>query len=338
MTSTSTSVASAATGRLVYVNGQYVPENQASVSIFDSALMFGDMVFEMTRTFNHKHFKMREHLERLYRSIKSVQIPSPMPIDDMERLVDEVVERNRALLDDDDEERMMINVSRGPLSIYKSIFGGNPGPTLVISVFPLSWTMEAIGYLYESGIHAVIPSQRQIPAELLDPKNKNRSRMHYLMANLQVSLVDDPNVWALLLDPDGFVTEGTGSNFFIVSNGELVTPEPRNVLRGISRDYVMGLGVKLGMKVCERNFDEYDVMHADEAFFTCTPGSIVPCTKINGRPIGEGAMGPTTTKLLDAWSDEVGVDIVAQAQEFYRRTSGDAAGASPYRFGGADNK
>ena len=96
-----------------------------------------------------------------------------------------------------------------------------------------------MGSLFDTGINAVITSQRAIPANLLDPKIKNRSRVHYLMANIEVAEVSGKNNWALMLDPDGFVAEGTGDNFFIVKDGCVISPEGRNILRGISRDYVM---------------------------------------------------------------------------------------------------
>jgi len=323
----------AAPGRTVYVNGQFVPEAEAGISIFDSACMFGDLVFEMTRSFNRKQFMMREHLERLYRSIKTLRIPFEMPIEELERLTEEVVERNRLLMDDDEEDRVAINVSRGILSLYHPIFGGNPGPTLVISSFPLSLTLGAFAGIFDTGLHAVTPSQRAIPADLMDPKIKNRSRLHYMSANLQVSLVNDPNAWALLLDPDGFVTEGTGANFFIVTEGELWTPEPRNILRGITRDHTMQLAKQLGLTVREKNIELYDVVHADEAFYTSTPACVYPCTKINGIAIGSGAMGPVTKQLLGAWSEDVGVDIIEQTKRYAARTQATASsGANPYRF------
>jgi len=320
-------------GRVVYVNGEYVAEAEAGISIYDSACMFGDLVFEMTRSFNRKQFELRAHLERLYASIKTLQIPFDMSMKQLEQKVFEVIERNQAFIDNDDEDRVLINVSRGVLTVYQSIFPCNPGPTLVISSFPLSLTMTAFANIYTQGIHAITPSQRAIPAELLDPKIKSRSRQHFLVANLQVSLVDDPNAWALLLDPDGFVTEGTGANFFVVSNGELWTPEPRNILRGITRAHTMQLAKGLGITVREKNIELYDVLHAEEAFYTSTPACIYPCTQINGNNIGTGAMGPTTKRLIEAWSDDVGVDIIAQTQRFGAQTQADSVtGANPYRF------
>ena len=205
MTATARAATQAATtGRTVYINGRYVPEAEAGISIFDSACMFGDLVFEMTRSFNRRQFMLREHLQRLYRSIKTLRIPFDMPIERLEQLVHEVIKRNQSSMEEDEEDRVMINVSRGILPLYHSIFGGDPGPTLVISSFPLSLTLGAFGGIYDTGLHAVTPSQRAIPADLLDPKIKNRNRLFYMTANLQVSLVDDPHVWALLLDPGRF--------------------------------------------------------------------------------------------------------------------------------------
>ena len=168
--------------RVVWFNGQLIPESQARISIYDSALMFGDMVFEMTRSFNKNQFKLREHLERLYASIKYVRIPLEMTIDEMEQHIYETIEANNPFFADDDEHRLMIDVSRGLLSIYQGVVGVNKGPNVIIADFPLRWTVAGMGKLYDTGINAVIPSQRAIPAQLLEPKVKNRSRMHYLMA------------------------------------------------------------------------------------------------------------------------------------------------------------
>lgn len=220
--------------RVVYQNGEYVLEKDAKVSIFDSALMFGDTVFEMTRSFNGKQFMLREHLERLYKGIKELQIPIKESIEEMEQLVYDTIEMNKAAFDKNDEHRIMINISRGPLGMYKMVFDGKIEPTIVIADFPIKWTVASFASLYGTGVHAIIPRQRAIPSELLEAKIKNRSRIHYLMANLEVSLVNDPTAWALLLDPDGFIAEGTGANFFIVEEGALYTPEGRNILRGVS--------------------------------------------------------------------------------------------------------
>ena len=235
--------------RVVYFNGKLVPEAEARLSIYDSALMFGDMVFEMTRSFNRQQFKLREHLDRLYASMKAVHIPAPITIAEMEQAVCRTIEANRAAFLADDEQRVMIDVSRGLLSIYEGIVGVASGPNVIIAVFPLRWTVAGMGNLFEEGLNAVIPSQRAIPAALLDPKVKNRSRLHYLMANIEVSRYQGDNNWALLLDPDGFIAEGTGDNFFIVRDKTIITPEGRNILRGISRACVLEeLAPQLGLR------------------------------------------------------------------------------------------
>lgn len=320
-------------GRVVYMNGTFVPEQEAKISIYDSALMFGDMVFEMTRSFQKKQFKLREHLERLYASAKYVSIQIPMSIDEMEKACYETIERNDPFFDKNDEHRLMINVTRGPLSLYAEVFGNKMEPMVIIADFPLKWTVAGMATYVKSGINAVIPSQRTIPAQLLEPKVKNRSRLHYLMANVEVSKIKGENNWALLLDPDGFIAEGTGSNFFIVKNGQIITPEARNVLRGISRDYIFELGRQLNLPVIEKNIEPYDVCMADEAFYTATPFCLLPATKFNGEQIGDGKIGKITSMLLNAWGKNVGVDIFEQILEYgkdidqIRLTS-----PSPYQF------
>lgn len=320
-------------GRVVYFNGEFVPEAEARVSIYDSALMFGDMVFEMTRSFNKSQFKLHEHLERLYAGVKILRIPLELDIDRMERLCYEVIEHNDPVFDPDDEHRLMINVSRGPLGIYAHIFGSNLKCTVIIADFPLKWTVQGMGKLFDTGINAVIPSQRAIPSWLLDPKIKSRSRLHYQMANIEVSEYKGDNNLALLLDPDGFIAEGTGDNFFIVNRGVLITPEGRNVLKGISRAYIFELAEQLKLPCVERNIEPYDVYTADEAFMTGTPFSMLPVTTLNSVPIGDGKMGPITKALLERWSRNVGVDIVAQIKKFNESFQESSASIpTPYTF------
>ena len=321
--------------RVVWFNGDLLPESEARISIYDSALMFGDMVFEMTRSFNKVQFKLREHLERLYASIKYVRIPLGMGIDEMEKHIYETIEANDLLFAADDEHRLMIDVSRGILSIYQGIVGAHKGPNVIIADFPLRWTVAGMGKLFDIGINAVITSQRAIPAQLLEPKVKNRSRLHYLMANIEVSNYEGENNWALLLDPDGFIAEGTGDNFFIVKDNAIITPEPRNILRGISRAYIFELAQKLRLSCIEKNIEPYDVITADEAFMTGTPFCMLPVSSLNSIPIGNEAMGKITRQLLDTWSSEVGLDIVGQIKKWdAERGKQAASGPSPYSFKG----
>lgn len=321
-------------GRLVFMNGDFVPEAQSKISIYDSALMFGDMVFEMTRSFGKQQFKLREHLDRLYHGIKIVRIPLQMSIKEMEKHCYETIEANEPLFSDDDEHRLMIDVSRGTLGIYQNIEGLHKGPNVIIADFPLRWTVRGMGHLFDKGINAVITSQRAIPAILMDPKVKNRSRLHYLMANIEVSQMVGEDNWALLLDPDGFIAEGTGDNFFIIKNNTIITPEGRNILRGISRTYVMEeMAPQLGMPVVEKNIEPYDVHTADEAFMTGTPFCVLPVTRLNGLPIGDGEIGKGFRRLLGQWSKDVGIDIAAQIKAWNTADSGAGSDApTPYRF------
>ncbi|MCP4597060.1 aminotransferase class IV [Neptuniibacter sp.] len=311
--------------RKVWINGEILPESEARISIYDSAFQFGDTIFEMSRSFNGVQFKLREHLERLLRSARYVHIPMSMGIDELTRACDEVQAANQ--FEPDDEHRLMINVTRGLLGIYGDVSGGHVGTNVIISDFPLRWTTAGMGKLFDTGINAVTPSQRAIPAHLLDPKVKNRSRLHYQMANIEVSRYRGDNNWALLLDEDGFVTEGTGANFFIVKDSVIKTPEPRNILRGISRDRIFEL-----YPVEETNIEPYDVYNADESFFTGTPFCILPVTKYNGVEIGDGDPGCWFRKLVDVFCN--GIDIKAQIQAW---DEGAKEGVSPYEFNERSN-
>jgi len=228
----------------------------------------------------------------------------------------------------------MIDVSRGLLGIYQGVVGLNKGPNVIIADFPLRWTVAGMSKLFDKGINAVITSQRAIPASLLDPKIKNRSRIHYLMANIEASQVEGDNNWALLLDPDGFIAEGTGDNFFIVKDGVVITPEGRNILRGISREYVISeLCPKLGIEVIEKNIDAYDVYTADEAFMTGTPFCALPVTSLNANAISSGKVGSVFGKLMDQWSKNTDVDIIGQIRSWDAARDDTGSDApTPYRF------
>jgi branched-chain amino acid aminotransferase len=177
-----------------------VPEAEAKISIYDSALMFGDMVFEMTRSFDGHQFKLREHIDRLFVGLSILRIPMPLTKDELELACYQTIEANKSVFNADDEHRLMIDVSRGLLGIYEGIEGLHKGTNIVIADFPLRWTVSSMSSLFETGINAVVTSQRAIPASLMVPKIKNRSRLFYLMANIEASQYEGDNNWALLLD------------------------------------------------------------------------------------------------------------------------------------------
>lgn len=319
--------------RLVFFNEKFIPENEARISIYDSALMFGDMIFEMTRSFKGKQFLLDKHVDRLLLGIKILRVPFKYSKKQVINFCYDTIEKNKYAFEKDDEHRLMIDVSRGLLGIYNGIEGLHSGPNLIIADFPLRWTVRNMGKLFDNGINAVITSQRAIPSMFMDPKIKNRSRLFYLTANIEASLFKGENNWALLLDTNGFISEGTGDNFFIVKDNKVFTPKGKDILRGISRDYVIKhLCKKLKIEVYEKNFEPYDVYAADEAFMTGTPFCMLPVTSLNGLKIGDGVRGKIFNKLLSRWNKNVGLDIELQIKNWDKKNKKDISGVTPYKF------
>ncbi len=303
--------------RLVYFNGQHVPESEARVSIFDSSLMFGDMAFEMTRTFNQHPFRLRPHLERLYASLRLLEIDCGMTIDEMEQVTHETLRLNLPTEAADMDWQIMHNVSRGPLSIYKTAFPEDLRPTVSVNCWPLITHNGGFAPNYSSGVDLMIPSQQALPSHLVDMKAKTRSRLHYQMAQLQAARAGGK--WPVLLDPDGFLAEGPGWNIFLVRNEVLYTPEPRNILCGVTRGTIIELAQNAGIEVREANLGHYEALMAEELFCTSTSFCLVHAATFEGQPVGEGTPGPVFSQLLESWNRLVNLDIVAQANEFARR-------------------
>jgi branched-chain amino acid aminotransferase len=169
--------------------------------------------------------------------------------------------------------------------------------------------------LYDTGAHGVVVRTRSFNPDALDPKVKNFSRMNFNLAELEASDVD-PEGWPILLDSRGNLTEGVGYNLFLVADGVIKTAGDRSVLQGVSRGTVFDLAKELGIPISEEDLQPYDLYTADEAFFTSTSPCVLPVTRVDRRPIGDGKPGPTVQRLLQAWSETVGVDIVAQAKYY----------------------
>ena len=311
--------------RVVYHTGKWVPVSKAGIHIYDSQSFFGDGIFEMVRTFNQEFFILDKHIDRLFRSANYLQIPISKTKQEIIDLCKETLERNKEHFPEEEECRLYINASRGPLPMYSEVFD-KIEPTLIIDTWPLSKTAKSLGHFYKTGVNAVVPVQRQIPARLLENKVKNVSRMHYQVANLEVVNVNsDKDVMPLLIDEDGFVAEGTGANFIMIENGKIVTPELRNLLRGASMMYIIEtLAPQLRIEVIHKNFDLYDVMNCDEAMFTGTFVNLLPCNRLNGKYINdnlkENPLGPITKKIADKWSQNVGVDFIEQMKYWHQDT------------------
>ncbi len=296
--------------RQVYLSGKMVPESEAKISIFDSAVMLGDSLTESTRTFRHRPFRLDEHITRLYRSLKVSRVDPGLSPAELTRITLEVLDANLNLMDPDDDCWIVHNISRGLM---------RPGPstsqTNAATIMIFTNHMDLRGWVryYTEGCHAVTSMSRAVPAQSLDARIKNRSRLFYTLADTEARLVD-PDAQCVILDVDGYVSENKGGNLFAVVDGELLTPTTENCLAGISRQTVMELADDLGIDVQEARLQVYDFYTADEVFFTSTPYCIMPATRFNGLAVGDGRVGPVTNRLLAAWSARVGVDIVAQAQ------------------------
>jgi branched-chain amino acid aminotransferase len=311
-----------ASKHLVYINGDLFPPDEAKISVFDSAVMLGDTVTESTRTFRHRPFRLEEHVDRLYKSLKVTRINAGMSAAEMVELTMQVLAANLPHVPEDEDVWIVHNISRG-----RSVAGSDPtkqrsSATVIVFTQPMILTDWA--RFYQEGCHAVTPSSRAIPPQALDARIKNRSRMAYTLAEMEVKLVD-PQAQGILLDIDGNVAENKGGNFFIVSEGVLKTPTTRNALAGLSRATVLELAAELGIATEVTDLQLYDIYTADEAFFTSTPYCIMPATRINGLPVGDGKVGETTQRLLAAWSKLAGMDIVGQAMRQLAATEGISA-------------
>ncbi len=302
-------------GRTVYLNGEFVPESEARVSIFDSALMFGDMAFEVTRTFQGRPFRLRHHMERLYGSLRLLEIDSGLTLEEMEELTVQTLERNLSTEPSQMDWQIMHDVSRGPLPLYQTAFPEGVRPTVSINCWPLITHMGRFSSNYDRGVDLVIVPQQAVPAHLVDPKAKTRSRLHYQLAQLQGARMGE-NKWPILLDPDGFLAEGPGWNVFLVKDGALLTPEGRNILRGVSRGATLDVAQEIGIPTREVNLGRYEALQADEMLCTSTTYCVVHARSFEGQPIGDGQPGPIFRKLIEGWKRMAGVDFVAQAHEY----------------------
>ncbi len=300
-------------GRAVYVNGRMVPEGEASISIFDIGRLYGAALYESIRTFGHKFFKLQEHLDRLEASLRYVGIPDIVTREEILTVIQKVFDANIHLTDEEDDMWACVEVTPGnafPMPLKKRT---DQTPTIIAYSSELPHSTYVKNYTEGKGV--VTSHFRNIPPQSYEQKCKNRARLPHFMSKLYAQQVD-PNAFALLLDVDGFITEGTGANIFFVLNGVLYTPTDRNILNGISRQTAIELAGKLGIEVIEKDLTLYEAYNAEEAFWTTTSYCILPISAVDGRKIGETYPGPVAKKLLDEWSKEVGVDIIEQARKF----------------------
>lgn len=297
--------------RQVYISGRMLAETEAKISIFDSAIMLADTVTESTRTFGHTPFKLEQHVERLYQSLKLTRIDPGMSAEAMLRTTLDVFEANLDNYAAHEDCWIVHNISRG-----LAVAGADPTVQLgaaTVMIFTQFMDLKPWARFYTDGCHGVTPVSRMVPSQSLDPRIKNRSRLAYTLAEMEAKQVD-PAAQSVILDLNGHVAENKGGNIFCVTKGVLRTPSTVNCLAGVSRATALDLARQLGIPTEETSLLPYDLATADEMFFTSTPYCIMPATKFNNLTVGDGKVGPITKRLLDAWSELVGLDIVAQAR------------------------
>jgi branched-chain amino acid aminotransferase len=299
--------------RVAYFNGKIVPESQALVSFRDRSFKYGDGVFDMTRTFGRRIFKLQEHIDRLYASLKYAGMDPGLSPSEMMQITEEVVERNLPLLADGHDFWVGQRVSRG----VDPIDGDAPthsGPTLIIECTPLPLKERA--HLYRDGIEVIFPSVRRTPPECLSANVKSHNYLNMIIGDLEARSYN-PKAWAVLLDTRGFLAEGMGSNVFLVKDGTLYTPQVQYVLAGVSRQTVIELAEQRGLKLVEKDLSPYDAYNADEAFLTSTSLCICPVHSFNNKVVGKGQIpGPLTNALTEAYSDLVDCDFVSQYLQY----------------------
>jgi branched-chain amino acid aminotransferase len=296
--------------RTVYLNGKFVPESEAVIPFRDRGMKYGDAVFDSTRTFGHRIFKLREHLQRFYRSLRYVRIDPGLSPAEFTRVTEEVLSRNLPLLAKDDDYWVTQRVTRGLDPADGEAWPEFRGPTVIVECLPLPLKQRA--RLYRDGLDVITPATRRTAPDAISPRAKTHNYMNMVLADLEVA-AQDPQALAVLLDRDGNLAEGKGSNIFIVAGGALLTPREKFVLPGISRATVIELAREAGIGVEEKDIDLFDAVNADEVFITSTSFCICPVRSVNGALIGGGKVpGPVTKRLMDAYVKLVGFDWVGQ--------------------------
>jgi branched-chain amino acid aminotransferase len=295
--------------RLAWFNGKFMPENQVLIPFRDRGWRYGDGAFDMTRTFNGRAFRLKEHIDRFYCSLRYLRLDSGMSPQEMIDVSEQIVVRNEHLRGAAGDWWIGQRVSRGVDPIVDEV-PEHGGPNVVVECTPLP--LKARARQFRDGLDVWTPAQRRIAPDMLSPRAKTHNYLNMIVAEQSVK-AHDPEGWAVLLDINGNLAEGIGSNIFVVRGGTLYTPSERYVLPGISRQMTLDLARKLAIPAIEGNVDLFDAANAEEMFLTSTSLCIAGVRSFNGAKIGDGrARGPITKRLTDAYIAEVGCDFVKQ--------------------------
>ncbi len=273
---------------LVYLDGEFVPESEARISIFDHGFLYGDGVFEGIRAYNGRVFRLKEHVDRLYDSAKAIDLEIPVSREEFMEIILETLRKNNLK---DAYIRPIVTRGIGDLGLDPRKCGK---PSIIVITKP--WG-KLYGDLYEKGLTAVTVAVRRNSFDALPPNIKSLNYLNNILAKIEANAKGGDE--AIFLDRNGYISEGSGDNIFVVKNGKILTPPTINNLRGITREAVIELIHKLGIPFIETNLGLYDLYTANEVFVTGTAAEIAPIVVIDGRKIGNGRPGEITKMLME---------------------------------------
>lgn len=273
---------------LVYLDGKFVPESEAKISVFDHGFLYGDGVFEGIRAYDGKVFRLREHIDRLYDSAKAINLEIPLSKEEFEKIILETLRRNKLR---DAYIRPIVSRGVGDLGLDPRKC---KKPTIIVITKP--WG-KLYGDLYSKGLKAVTVAVRRNSFDALPPNIKSLNYLNNVLAKIEANVKGGDE--AIFLDRNGYVAEGSGDNIFVVKRGKITTPPTINNLRGITREVVIEIINRLGIPFCEANLGLYDLYTADEVFVTGTAAEVAPIVDIDGRIIGDGKPGKITKRIME---------------------------------------
>lgn len=279
---------------LVYVNGEFLPRDEAKVSVFDSAFLVGDGVWEGMRLHDGVYSFLDRHLDRLFASAKGVHLDIGKTRAELTEILYETARVND--METDAHVRLMISrgTKKTPSQDPRLVVGG---PTIVVT----AEHKKADPGVAKAGISLFTSTIRRLPADTIDQKWNCHSKLHEVVALVQA--IEAGADEALMLDPNGFVATCNATNFFVVRKGEVWTSTGDYCLNGITRGLVVELARAADIVALERNFSLTDVYSADESFVTGTFGALTPVTNVDGRTIGSGEPGPVTARLSQIYAE-----------------------------------
>ncbi len=285
----------------VYIDGNYVHEDEATVSVYDHGLLYGDGVFEGIRAYSGKVFKLDEHIDRLYRSAKAIKLDIPITKEEMKESVLETLRKNEL---QDAYIRPLVTRGVGSLGLDPRKC---PEPSVIIIV--QEWD-AMYGDLYSKGLEAVTVSVRRNSIDALPPNIKSLNYLNNILAKIEAN--EKGGDEAIFLTREGKISEGSGDNLFMIQDREIYTPPALNNLKGITRRTAIEIARENGYSVTEKDLGLFDLYTADEIFVTGTAAEIAPIVKVDGREIGKGKPGQITKELMNSFEEitgEIGTPI-----------------------------